>query len=177
MPPRSCTKPPQAEAIVRRIRAWQKRGHTIAMLGTDRGDAPPLSAVDVGITTATGQDLHLKSAAIVLVEPQRWALAELAQLARTSRRIAAQNTGLAVGSAVMGISLGLAGLLTPFWAGLIQNFNTLAILANSLRLTQPKWAATAASKETKAPAPGWAYRRTGAPPAEHLRTKFTANEQ
>gem|GEM_PF-47203 len=150
--PRSCTKP-QAEAIVRRIRAWQKRGHTIAMLGTDRGDAPPLSAVDVGITTATGQDLHLKSAAIVLVEPQRWALAELAQLARTSRRIAAQNTGLAVGSAVMGISLGLAGLLTPFWAGLIQNFNTLAILANSLRLTQPKWAATAASKETKAPAP------------------------
>ncbi len=149
--PRSCTKP-QAEAIVRRIRAWRRQGHTIAMLGTDRGDAPPLSAVDVGITTATGQDLHLKSAAIILVEPQQWAFTELAHLARSSRRIAAQNTGLAVGSAIMGISLGLAGLLTPFWAGLIQNFNTLAILGNSLRLTQPKWATTAASRETGVPA-------------------------
>lgn len=163
--PRSCSKP-QAEAIVRRIRAWQEQGHTVAMLGTGRGDAPPLSAVDVGITTATGDDLHLKSAAIILTAPEPWAFTEVTQLSRASRRIAAQNTTLAIGSAAAGIMLGLVGLLTPFWAGLIQNFNTLVILGNSLRLALPKSARTAASRDvdTLSPIglePGEARRRQG----------------
>lgn len=125
------------EKVVSFVKDWQKRGGTVAMAGAGLGDAPALSAVDVGITQAAGADLHLKSASIILTDNDPRSLAKVALLARNSQLIAKENSGISAGSSLAGYTLGFLNRLTPFWTGLIQNLSTLAILANSGRLLLP----------------------------------------
>jgi Ca2+-transporting ATPase len=123
--------------IPRLIRDLQRRGHSVAMIGASGGDIPGLAAANVGIVSVAADDLHLKAAGVIMVGDAPRALTLLALLARQARRIGDQNFRLALGSVILGLSLGWFNRLTPLLTGLIQNLSTIIILINSGRLTLP----------------------------------------
>ena len=119
------------------IQGWQQNNKVVGMVGADGGRAPLLSAVDIGITRATGDDLQLKSASIIITGNDPRSMAVVAELSRNARAVAKQNSKMSTWSSVLGYVLGMFGRLTPFWTGIIQNVSNIAILANSGRLLQP----------------------------------------
>lgn len=82
--------------------------------------------------------LQLKSVSIVLTDKDPFILVYVAKLARGSKIIAKQNSGISSFSTTSGYMLGCMNKLTSAWTGVIQNFTNLAVLINSSRLLLPK---------------------------------------
>ncbi|NLJ79454.1 MAG: cation-translocating P-type ATPase [Firmicutes bacterium] len=133
---RQCTQE-ESDQIIAQIRAWQRQGKLVGIVGACPGDATVLSAVDIGITQASSDDLQLKSASIILTDKDPRTITIVALLARNSKLIAGQNSKISTASSALGYLLGFFNKLTPLWTGMIQNLSNLAILANSSRLLLP----------------------------------------
>ncbi|KAF5980294.1 Cu2+-exporting ATPase [Fusarium bulbicola] len=138
--------PDQKRAIVQEI---QDRGEVVGMIGDGIDDSPALVTADVGIAMASGTDVAMEAADMVLMRPTELMIipASLA-LTRTIFRRIKINLGWACVYNAIGLPIAMGFFLPfglsvhPIMASLAMAFSSVTVVVSSLMLkswTRPVW--------------------------------------
>lgn len=146
--------PDQKQIIVRQMR---EQGEVVAMVGDGINDSPALATADVGIAMASGTDVAMEAADVVLMRPNE--LMDIPAALHLSRSIFNRikgNLAWACAYNVIGLPFAM-GLFLPFGfhlhpmaAGAAMAASSVSVVVSSLLLKfwqRPRWMDEAAGKE------------------------------
>lgn len=119
---------------VDRVRALEKSGRRVLMVGDGTNDAPALSSATVGVALAGhGGGVVAEAADVVLLIDDPSRVIEAVAIGRRSLRIAKQSIGVGLGLSLVGMAIAATGHLTPIVGALTQEAIDVAVILNALR--------------------------------------------
>lgn len=149
--------PDQKQVIVRQLR---EQGEVVAMVGDGINDSPALATADVGIAMASGTDVAMEAADVVLMRPNE--LMDIPAALHLSKsifnRIKANLLWACLYNVIglpfaMGIFLPFGFHLHPMAAGAAMAVSSVSVVVSSLLLKfwkRPRWMDEAAGEEAMA---------------------------
>ncbi len=132
------------------IEAYASAGHAVLMIGDGLNDMPAFSAAHVSMATATAADIGRNAADFVLLHQSLDALPVAHQIALKSARLIRENFALAIGYNMLAVPVAVLGYVTPLVAAIAMSLSSIIVVANSMRLLEPKRAAKATGDDARA---------------------------
>jgi Cu+-exporting ATPase len=123
--------PAAKAAVVGRLRA---QGAVVAVVGDGINDGPALAAANLGLAVATGTDVAMGAADLILLRDDLRAVPDAIGLARATFATIRRNLAWAFGYNMVAIPVAAAGQLNPLIAGAAMAMSSAFVVWNSARL-------------------------------------------
>ncbi|WP_417449234.1 heavy metal translocating P-type ATPase [Kordiimonas sp.] len=116
------------------LRALERSGAKVLMVGDGLNDAPALAAAHVSMSPSTAMDITQNTADIVFQGGKLAPVLEAFEVADHSMRLVRQNFGLAILYNLVAIPVAVLGFVTPLVAAAAMSGSSLIVILNAFRL-------------------------------------------